>query len=207
MKPLVQFLIIFSAFFGLAMGGVYFVFMDSAVMGHSGMAPTLLPGDQFAYWKDKVPAHGDIAVCTHPEHAGEFVVGRVVAIEGMRVSSDNGVLAINGRIPEKDYKGEVPFSIDEGEAVLPTRWGYEQLDTTKHMIFDREGANQYLQEELLIPPGKVYLVGDNRLTPNYDSRSFGPVDKDRCIGIAAVRIKTGGTLDHTVPYGRLDFLQ
>jgi signal peptidase I len=145
-------------------------------MGHSGMAPTLLPGDHFAYWKDKVPARGDIAICAHPENPGDFVVGRVVATEGMRVSADQGVLAIDGRIPEKEYKGEVPFSIDEGEALLPHPLGLRAAGHhTAHGVRPRRRATQYLQEELVVPAGKVYLMGDNRLTPTHDSRSFGAV--------------------------------
>ncbi|QQR91738.1 MAG: hypothetical protein IPJ88_08540 [Myxococcales bacterium] len=50
-------------------------FVDLGIIGHNGMAPTLIAGDQVAVWRNAKLERGDVAMCLHPRKPGELWLG------------------------------------------------------------------------------------------------------------------------------------
>jgi signal peptidase I len=103
----------------------------------------------------------DVAVFRFPKNAEEFFIKRVIGLPGEAVEIRRGKVVI--------YNSEYPegFVLDES-AYLGV--GTLTLDMPRTEV----AANQY------------FLMGDNRMN-SYDSRAFGPVNKDKIIGKVLLR--------------------
>lgn len=161
-----------------------FVFRSFSVQGHS-MDHTLSDGERLivnripltvAQIQNKPyqPERGQIIVFKNPRYvygeADEFIVKRVIAFPGERVTVENGVLKVynethpDGYSPDADWrdniKGTGPQSPVSGE-----------VDTT-------------------VPDGTIFVSGDNRIGNNsFDSRSgLGMIPDFDVIGPVALRI-------------------
>jgi signal peptidase I len=122
----------------------------------NSMQSGLLPGDflmtsQLSYKFDK-PTSGDLILFENPLKFGEKLVRRIVATEGQTVEITGKTVNVNG------------------QAIVET-------GTVKHAdyrILPREFSSRDFMPRQLVPPGHVYVLGDNRDETN-DSRDFGPV--------------------------------
>ncbi len=157
-----------------------FLFQPFFVQG-SSMEPNFEDGEyliisEFGYkqttigWSDKqffqvTPfqtfERQDVAVFRFPKHVEEFFVKRVIGLPGEAVEIRRGKIII--------YNSEYPdgFTLDESAYI-----GADVLTTD--MPKTAVGADQY------------FLLGDNRMN-SYDSRAFGPVNKDKIIGKVLLR--------------------
>lgn len=132
------------------------------------MIPTLLVGDhilvnKFIYgvkvpfsdkrvvaWK--TPAHGDIIVFRYPEDPKRDFIKRVIAVGGDVIESHDKAVYVNGR------RVEEPYAKHSDESIKPM--GTEPRDNFG---------------PILVPKGKLFMMGDNR-DQSYDSRYWGFVD-------------------------------
>lgn len=178
-------------------------FVDLAVVGHYAMAPTLTAGEQVLAWRSAELEIGDVALCEHPQRPGEHVMGRVVALAGMTVD--------DGRDSHLEIDGEaMPLHIDGTRQLRDTlegtmhtfRYGVEQLHTTEHLVFLplRKGFAMHGTRV----EGGLFLLGDNRTRHPNDSRSFGPVDPDGCIGQIVLRLQPGHPTGDDIRHGWLE---
>ena len=160
-----------------------FIFRSFSVSGHS-MDKTLADGQRLIVNripitvsqlenKAYMPERGQIIVFRNPHYVigmqDEFIVKRVIAFPGERVTVENGVLNVfnkdhpNGFDPDTAYRqnGVGPQSPVSGDG----------LDT-------------------VVPEGTVFVCGDNRIGDNsYDSRTgLGTIPQFDIIGPVAVRI-------------------
>ncbi len=160
-----------------------FVFRSFSVSGHS-MDNTLSDGDRLIVNrlpltvdqiknKSYTPERGQIIVFKNPRYASgtsdEFIVKRVIAFPGERVTVKDGVLTVyntahpDGFRPDDDYRknGVGPQSPVSGEG----------LDTT-------------------VPDGTIFVCGDNRIDGHsYDSRSgLGTIPTFDIVGPVSLRI-------------------
>ena len=101
------------------------------------------------------PAIGEIVVFQSPENQDIDFIKRIIAIEGDRIMVQNGDVTVNGTIIPEPY-AQTPTSLIEGG-------------------FLSEG------QEITVPPGHVFVMGDNRPRSS-DSRVFGPVPTQDIIG-------------------------
>lgn len=119
------------------------------------MAPTLIPGDivmtKTFSYANGSPKHHDLIVYIPPVNESPFV-GRVVAVSGDTVSVTGPDVTLNGQQIEEDI-------------VLSSDRGCHRGDV----------------EELVVPAGKLFILGDNRCN-SHDSRFFGFVDEEMVIG-------------------------
>ncbi len=146
--------------------------VQSFYIPSGSMLPTLQVGDRIIV--DKLsyrfhdPQRGDIVVFARPPLEDQLytdLVKRVVGLPGETISSQNGMVYIDGRrlvepwLPTgtQSYTG----SLSGGDA---------------HPQFDLPGP-------VKIPPGEYYVMGDNRRNSE-DSRFFGPISKSLIVGRA-----------------------
>jgi signal peptidase I len=135
------------------------------------MAPTLEEGDEVltdtTYFRRQSPKDGDVVVF---RHHGIYLVKRIVAMPGEKVSSANGQIAINGMPVEE------PFAHHTGEA--PPE------------------ANTF--PAIVVPAGQLFVLGDNR-DESLDSRfqtqenNFGTVTLDDLAGVPLYLIRSKRT--------------
>jgi signal peptidase I len=147
-----------------------------------------LPGIDVAIDQWAVPRRGDVVVFADPraESAGDRkrYLKRVVALPGERVSMKDVRLYIDGeRMPS---------------AFLPTTAGLRCNGMT---LEERDGDRTWRVktcldaadcgpcetafDEVLVPPGHVFVLGDNR-GESMDSRHFGPVPVSYVLGRVAI---------------------
>ncbi len=103
----------------------------------------------------------DVAVFRYPKHPEQYFIKRVIGLPGEAVEIKKGkVIIYNGIHPEG-------FALDESAYLSPAV-------VTQDMPRTEVGENEY------------FMMGDNR-TQSYDSRSIGPVNKDKIIGRVLMR--------------------
>lgn len=155
-----------------------FVFQSYQVDGES-MEKTLQNNDRLLVWKvprtwskitgnPYIPQRGDVIVFNEPSLADfesgqrKQLVKRVVGLPGERVVIKNGAVTIyskTGQVIQPDK------SLPYGSVIKETSG----------------------DEDLRVPEGQVYVLGDNRAN-SLDSRSFGPVPARDIVGKLMVRI-------------------
>jgi len=158
------------------------------------MAPTLKPGDfvfsfrlpygvRVPLTKEKLagrpPTRGDVVVFTYPEQPRTSYVKRVIGLPGDVIKISKGELSVNGMIfPQEEQ--------DNGAIQDMPNFGYQQVYLEKgplssHQIMRLKEGSSKSFGPLVVPPGEVFLLGDNRDASD-DSRYWGTVPIDRVEG-------------------------
>jgi signal peptidase I len=179
----------------LALFGTSFVVQAFKIPSQS-MERTLLVGDhllvnKFIFggrggWYDKFLPYrelhrGDIIVFKFPYQDHPHFVKRVIGLPGDHVKIVDQQVYVNGKLLDEPYVVHDPAS------------GYDPLNYT----FPPAGNQMYLSvlqpewahelrshvqgDELVVPPGKYFAMGDNR-DHSLDSRYWGFVDRDAIMG-------------------------
>ncbi|MFI5281916.1 MAG: signal peptidase I [Candidatus Dormibacterales bacterium] len=112
------------------------------------------------------PQRGDIVILRPPTDNSKDFIKRIIALPGERLLIRDGVVYINGRRLDEPY--------------LPEAW-------TVFNNWPTNGTNGQV-----MGPDEYFVMGDNR-NKSQDSRSFGPITRDRIDGRAWFRI---WPLDH-----------
>ena len=105
------------------------------------------------------PQRGDIVILRPPTNNSQDFIKRIIALPGERLLIRDGVVYINGRKLDEPY--------------LPEAWTQ----------FNNWGGDN----GTVIPANEYFVMGDNR-NRSQDSRSFGPISRDRIDGKAWFRI-------------------
>jgi signal peptidase I len=154
------------------------LFFQAFKIPSGSMIPTLLIGDHIlvnkmvygvripftsARWpRIWAPERGDVIVFVFPEDRTKDFIKRVVAVPGDTVEIKNKQVIINGK--------EVPSP--------RARW-------SSTMIFPAEVNRRDNIKPLEVPPGKLFVMGDNR-DESHDSRFWGFVPIEDVKGKALV---------------------
>ncbi|MFM2059673.1 MAG: hypothetical protein RLY71_4058 [Pseudomonadota bacterium] len=141
----------------------------------ASMAPTLLPGDfVFADKRYNCPGvgckgrvqRGDVAIFVYPNDRTLYYVKRIVALPGDRVTLQGGVLAVNDQpVPDRSA-GQPPLPAG---ASVPPPAADPPLPPAPTTL------------DLIVPPGQVFVLGDQR-GASVDSRRFGTVPLPDVVG-------------------------
>lgn len=106
---------------------------------------------------------GDIVVMKIPElleGRKKYAIKRVIAVENQLIEIKDGKVYRDGQLLIEDY-----------------------------INGDTAPSKEGLYDKIVVPEGCVYVMGDNRLPEkSRDSRTFGPVSKQRIIGKVFLRI-------------------
>lgn len=172
----------------LVAGGVlYTSFVTVVEVGHNAMAPTMTLGDRVLVWRTDKFELGQVALCAHPGQPGNYVIGRVVGRPGQTVAIERGQLLIAGEAPPVDIRDVVVF--DDAELGRPVRMrrALEDLLDRDHFIFTREGDEPRMRRAHSVRSG-LFLMNDNRTHRGEDSRTYGEVDPNSCVGRVFMRL-------------------
>lgn len=166
-----------------------FVFRSFVVSGHS-MDNTLHDADRLivnrvpitiaqVQNKQYIPNRGEIIVFKNPQYVNgsvdEYIVKRVIAFPGERVTVSDGVLTV--------YNTENPDGFHPDDQ-------YRKGTAGPKSPVSGDGA------DTIVPDGTIYVCGDNRIGNNsYDSRTgLGTIPTFDIVGPVAIRIWPFGSI-------------
>ena len=153
--------------------------MESFHIPSGSMEPSVMRGDVLFADKsynchacrDSVN-RGDIAVFVYPNNRTRYYIKRVVGLPGDRIRLEGQQVFVNG----KSLGGK---TVQDGEHLLIS----EQTPTTTYQV-KWAADNAFTKQELTVPQGEVFVLGDNRSASN-DSRKFGTVPIRDVVGQAS----------------------
>lgn len=143
---------------------IYLFVMSPQEINGASMEPNFHNGEYILTnkieYKLMDPKRGDVVIFKSPRNKDIDYIKRVIGLPGETVGLYNSHIVVNGK-----QLGELYLAPDV-------------------YIF----GGSYLREgsEVIIPPGKYFVMGDNR-PHSSDSREFGPIPKEDFIGKAILR--------------------
>ncbi len=162
-------------------------FVDVAVVGHEGMAPTLVAGDYVAIWRNAEANVGDVLICQHPGEPNKHVMGRVLAKSGYEVKTDHfGQIVVGDVTVQRDFRGKRSFFDTTRNEMVTMHYGVAKFGYYENEFFIQERRKPVVRP-YTVKTG-VFLLGDNYTSVGYDSRHFGEVDPDTCVGQVFMRL-------------------
>ena len=150
---------------------------------------TLAPQTSWAKFLDYRPVHrGDVIVFLkpNPESPDLFLVKRAIGIPGDRIHLRNGIVYLNGIAQNEPQAGKPNNNSDDSQDFynayrddfpsLPA--SVEQGATASWSV---EMPSHIVGDDLVVPPGKVFAMGDNR-NHSLDGRYWGFVPQENIVG-------------------------
>lgn len=132
-----------------------------------------------------LPERGDVIVFIHPEERVSYIK-RVVGLPGDKVEIRSKRLIVNDQMLEY-----LPVSEQEAEKLLPPHMQSlfilekERNSSGEHFVTFRRGEDDDSYGPEVIPPGKIFVLGDNRDSSS-DSRYWGLVPLENVEGRAVL---------------------
>lgn len=131
---------------------------------------------------ERMPERGDLVVFSYPNHPDVNYVKRVIALPGDRVQIVNNRLHLNGvpmryeKVQDRDADNPSPDVFEMAE---------ESFESYRTTVILEKGAKDRDFGPLVVPPGEIFLLGDNRDTSD-DSRYWGTVPLSQISGKAVL---------------------
>ena len=167
--------------------GRIFLF-EVAVTRSYDMVPNLIAGDVFLVSKHSPLGQGDIAVCRHPDNPKTNVVLRILGVPNSTIAIRNDHVFFNDVMVDRTFEGTLLYenrtaaeTVEYFVDIARSRAGGH---TYSLAFMDRAGNKNYAKHSV---ENGFLLLGDNRNTAR-DSRHFGEVDAELCIGKAVLLI-------------------
>jgi len=149
---------------------------------------TLAPRSTWAPFLDYRAVHrGDVIVFLkpNPETPDLFLVKRAIGIPGDRIHLRNGIVYLNGVAQNEPQAGKPSDDGDLQHAYNPYRDDFPSLPASVEQgataSWSLEMPNYVENGDLVVPPGKIFAMGDNR-TESLDGRYWGFVPQENIVG-------------------------
>jgi signal peptidase I len=153
------------------------VLVDRIVLApHTSWAP-------FVYQRDV--RRGDVIVFLKPGEPDLFLVKRTIGIPGDHIHLRNGVVYLNGVAQNEPQAGMPVYDDNPQHAFQPYRDDFPAVPAGSYDGVTATWANELPSHiengDLVVPPGKVFAMGDNR-TESLDGRYWGFVPRENIVG-------------------------
>lgn len=122
--------------------------------------------DEISYHLDD-PSRGDVVIFKYPKDPKKYFIKRVIGLPGETVTINN-----QGQVSIKDTADNAVLTLDEPYVM------YTKKETVQRTLETDE----------------YFMMGDNR-AGSFDSRAWGPVNRDLIIGKAFLRLFPITTID------------
>lgn len=181
------------------------------------LEPTLLMGDfilvnKFRYglrWPiihkrllgDSEPKRGDIIVFRWPPNPSYNFIKRVIGLPGDHISYINKELFINGQ-PASQMFLKNSMAEEENGHFWEAKEMKENLLGLNHNIFINPEKQSYDFENVIVPEGMYFVMGDNR-DDSADSRYWGFVPDKNIVGKATMIWMSWNGLKDSIRWNRL----
>ncbi len=198
--------------FGISMVlflGMRWAIYEPFVIPSGSMIPTLLVHDHIvvAKWQyglrvpftqkwiipPRAPKRNDIVVFVSVENPDIYMIKRVIGLPGDKVTVlQSGQLQINGeKIKREKTTAETisedpAFRLTEEDISAPLTdsiFYFEGENESRHHILTQEMAFRSQDETFDVPPGRLFVMGDNR-DNSRDSRFWGTLPLENLVGRA-----------------------
>lgn len=206
-----KFSAVFLTVFFLARSLVY----DYFIIPSSSMYPSLMIGDmplvekwpygysRHSFWfsphifdarrcKQRDVIRGEVIVFKMPEDNDTNVIKRVIGLPGDRVKVIDGTIFVNDEEAKREFVGDVVYVDERDHSYRPLKKYLETIPGTgivHETVYDESRASfpQNNMEEITVPAGYYFVMGDNR-DYSKDSRcGLGLVPEENLMG-HAVRV-------------------
>ena len=128
---------------------------------------------------------GDIIVFMKPnaETPDLVLVKRAIALPGDRIHLRNGIVYLNGVPQDQPYAALPHDGGDMQDAYEPARDDFPRngVPAGSTELWAQEEPAHVQGEDLVVPPGKVFAMGDNR-EHSLDGRFWGFVPRENILG-------------------------
>lgn len=164
------------------------------------LEPTLLTGDfilvnKYDYgmrlpvvhqklFGDGVPKRGDIIVFRWPPNPSVNFIKRVIGLPGDHISYVNKELYVNGEKQPQSFLQNTAAT-DENDGEWQAAEKEENLLGVKHHIYVDPNKVSHDYQDIVVPAGMYFVMGDNR-DDSADSRYWGFVPDKNIIGKAVL---------------------
>ncbi len=162
-----------------------YLFVSKYTYGYSNhsfpLSPPLFNG---RIWEDE-PKRGDVVVFRSPRDNKIDFIKRVVGLPGDKISLKKGRLYINGKIMPRERIEDFVIRDENGSAERFKQYIETLEGGVKHPILeisDHEMVDNY--EEVTVPQGHLFMMGDNRDKSDDSRLNVGFVPKENLVGKA-----------------------
>lgn len=130
---------------------------------------------------------GDVIVFLkpNPEEPDLFLVKRAIGIPGDRIHLRQGIVYLNGVAQNEPQAGKPAYDGDPQHAPNPYRDDFPSIPASIEegatASWSLEMPSHVEGEDLVVPPGKIFAMGDNR-TESLDGRYWGFVPQENIVG-------------------------
>jgi len=113
------------------------------------------------------PARGDVVIFKYPKNPKQYFIKRVIGLPEETILVDG-----KGRVFIKNKDGKIALTLNEPYVAYPKDDSMERI----------------------LKVGEYFMMGDNR-AGSFDSRAWGPVNRDLIVGKAFLRLFPVSTID------------
>ncbi len=184
------------------------------------LEPTLLMGDfilvnKYDYgvrlpvvhqkiYGQATPQRGDIAVFRWPPNPSVDFIKRVIGLPGDHISYINKELYVNGqKIPQTFLQKSLARDEDGTEKEVEER--QEDLLGIKHLIYVDPTKSSHDYQDIVVPAGMYFMMGDNR-DDSADSRYWGFVPDKNIVGKAVLVWMSWNGANNNVRFNRMGMI-
>ena len=162
-----------------------FLFVSKYTYGYSKHSfPFSIPLFEGRIWADE-PKRGDVVVFKFPRDNHTDYIKRVIGLPNDKIKLDNGRLYINGELQDRQPLED--FIVRDAQGNADRYHQYEETLTggVKHRILEISDHEQEDNvEELTVPEGYFFVMGDNRDRSDDSRISVGFVPFENLVGKA-----------------------
>jgi signal peptidase I len=164
-------------------------FFNIGQTANYSMVPALIPGDIFLFKTRGLLGLGDIAVCKNPKDPKSLIVSRIIGLPGDNISIKNNLINYNGRVIQHSYVEPIRYEDNQTEETMNyvVYQAEEKMGGQLYTISFMDTSRGKNFKKIVVPQNSFFVLGDNR-NMAHDSRNFGFVPIENCIGSVFFRL-------------------